>query len=319
MIIVELNKNSLDIFLKKQKHSSFLQSWEWGEMQENSGNKVFKLGVEKNGELIAVAMFIKKNIGVGKNYFYCPRGPIFSESQIEEIENFLFKEIKKISKKENVIFLRFEPEQKRHDSLFKIYGSIPLQPAKTLMLDLKKTEDDLLGEMHKKTRYNIRLAEKKGVNIIQGNSDNFEKFWELISKTSDRDKFRIHSKTYYKNLLNLNFVKLYFAEYNNKNIATGLFTFYGDTVTYMHGASDNENRNVMAPFFLQWKLITWAKKDGFKYYDFYGIDENKWPGVTRFKRGFGGFEKGYSGTLDLVFNPLCYNVYKLLRVIRRMF
>jgi len=186
------------------------------------------------------------------------------------------------------------------------------------MLDLKKSKEELLSDMHQKTRYNIRLAKKKGVEIIEGGADDFDDFWNLINKTADRDRFRIHTKEYYKKMLSVDFVKIFFAKFAGKIIATGIFSFYGDTVTYMHGASDNEHRNVMAPYLLQWELITRAKEKGFKYYDFYGIDDKKWPGVTRFKKGFGGFEKRYPGTFDMVFSQIWYNVYNILRKIKRL-
>jgi len=320
------NKEKLDFFLKKNKHTEFLQSWDWGVFQKKSGNKIFRLGVGSEEKLLAVATLLKRSIGVGGVYFYCPRGPIFDEFQIsnfkfqmKDVESFLFKEIKKIAKEENVIFLRFEPKSKIHDSLFSIHNSIPLQPAKTLMLDLNKSEEDLLKDMHQKTRYNIRLARKKGVEIVEGGIKDFNNFWELMNKTSNRDGFRIHSKEHYLKMLDVDFIKIFFAKFEGRIISVGIFSLFGDTVTYMHGASDNEHRNVMAPYLLQWELITRAKENGFRYYDFYGIDSEKWPGVTRFKKGFGGFEIDYPGTLDMLFNGLWYNGYRFLRKVRRIF
>ncbi len=320
------NKEILNSFLKEEKYSQFLQSWEWGEFQESLGNKIFRIAVEKDGIILAVATFIRKNIALRKNYFYCPRGWIINKTkisnfkfQIKDIEAFLFNEIKKIAQKENAIFLRYEPLFKTENSKFKIQNSISLQPAKTLILDLSESEEELLKEMHQKTRYNIRLAKKKGVEIVEGSIDDFDSFWKLMNKTSDRDGFRIHSKKYYRKMLEIDFVKIFFAKFEDRYIASGLFSFFGDTVTYIHGASDNELRNVMAPYLLQWQISLRAKEVGYRYYDFYGIDENKWPGVTRFKRGFGGFELDYPGTLDIVFDNFFYRAYELVRKIRRIF
>ena len=332
MELINITEEKLNNFLKKEKYSQFLQSWQWGEFQKNLGNKIFRIGVEKDGELLVIATLIKKNIGLGKSYFYCPGGPVMNEFRIsnsclpagtvefriEEVESFLFNEIERLAKEENIIFFRFEPLSKPHDSLFMIHDSIPLHPKKTLMIDLSLSEDELLKDMHKKTRYNIRLSQKKEVEIIEGGVDDFEDFWELMNKTSDRDGFRIHSKNHYRKLLELDFVKLYFAKFEGKIIALGLFSFFGDAATYMHGASSNEYRNVMAPFLLQWELAKLAKEKRYKYYDFYGIDEKKWPGVTRFKKGFGGFELEYPGTLDMVFSGMWYNGYRFLRKVRRI-
>jgi peptidoglycan pentaglycine glycine transferase (the first glycine) len=218
-----------------------------------------------------------------------------------------------------------------------IKKTIDIQVSKTIILDLIKSEEELLAAMHQKTRYNIRLAEKRGVKIREagvsspllspangagkeglGVVGGFEKFWDLMSATVNRDGFRLHEKEYYKKMLEVENIKLYFAEFEGKVICAGIFSFFGDTAIYLHGASSDENRELMAPHLLQWELIKKAKSLGCKYYDFFGIDEKKWPGVTRFKRGFGGQELNYPGTFDIIFDKRKYIVYKLLRIIRRM-
>ncbi len=326
MTLIEIkNKNQLNNFVSAQKNSQFLQSWEWGEFQKKFGFKVFRIGVEDKGKLLGVATLIKKNIGLGKSYFYCPRGPVFGFEiaelglQIEEVEEYFFTEIKKIAKKEGIIFLRYEPLVLSRKPKIENRKSIDLQPAKTLILDLRKDEENLLKEMHQKTRYNIRLAEKKEVLVIEGGADDFDDFWNLMKTTSGRDGFKIHPKEYYRRLIENESVKIFFAKYENNIICAGIFSFFGDTATYLHGASSNEYRNVMAPFLLQWTLIKKAKSNGKEYYDFYGIDDEKWPGVSRFKKGFGGFEVFYPGTYDFVFSGMCYNGYRALRKIRRAF
>ena len=113
------------------------------------------------------------------------------------------------------------------------------------------------------------------------------------------------------------YLKLFLAEYQKEIIAGGIFAFFGQAVTYLHGASANQYRNVMAPHLLQWHLISLAKKLGYRHYDFFGINEVKWPGVTRFKKGFGGRVVEYPGTFDLIFQPAWYNFYKTGRRIRR--
>jgi peptidoglycan pentaglycine glycine transferase (the first glycine) len=328
------NREQVDGFISQSKHSQFLQSWGWGEFQEKIGNKVFRIGIEENGKILSISTLIKKALPLGKCYFYCPRGPVINfqfppqfggqaisnfKTNPMEIYEIIFKEINKIAIKEKVIFLRFEPTEFKVESFkFKVERTIDVQPSKTLILDLSKAEEELLKNMHQKTRYNIRLAEKKEVKIIVGEEKNFEIFWKIMEETNKRDGFRLHSKNYYKKMLKLGFIKLYLAEYQGKVIAGNIISFYGDTVTYIHGASSNEYRNIMAPYLLQWQAIKLAKKQGYLYYDFYGIDEKKWPGVTRFKKGFGGEEVRYLGTYDLVFNEIWYNIYKLLRKIRRI-
>jgi peptidoglycan pentaglycine glycine transferase (the first glycine) len=157
---------------------------------------------------------------------------------------------------------------------------------------------------------------EEGLGVV-GVSD-FEKFWSLMSATVNRDGFRLHEKEYYKKMLEVENIKLFFAEHQNNILCAGIFSFFGDTAIYLHGASSDENRELMAPHLLQWELIKKAKSLGCKYYDFFGIDEKKWPGVTRFKRGFGGQEMNYPGTFDIIFDKTKYGVYKFLRKIRRL-
>jgi len=320
------NKDLLNNFTGQQTLSPFLQSWQWGEFQGKM-SKIFRLGIEDNGELVAVATLIKIPLAFGLNYFYSPRGPIFKlkvESEKLKIYNYFFNEVAKIAQKEKALFLRFEPNEPTNNFElltfnFKLNKTIDIQPSKTSILDLTKDEDELLATMHQKTRYNIRLAEKKEVVISENNKEKFNVWWELMNETRQRDGFKLHKKEYYLKMLELpeNFLKIFLASYNNRIIAGMMVAFFGDTVTYLHGVSANEDRNVMAPYLLQWYVIKLAKQSGFKYYDFYGIDEEKWPGVTRFKLGFGGREVNYPGTYDLVFDKNSYNVYKFLRKIRR--
>lgn len=287
----------------------FLQSKSWSDLMTRGGEDLNIWGAFEGDKILASVVIIKKNLFGGLFYWYAPRGPRGETAAI----NFLLSELK--NNKSGAVFLRLEPEIL---PTLKLRKSFDLQPKKTLILDLNLNQDELLKAMHQKTRYNIRLAEKKGVKIIPGTIKDFPDFWRLMSVTGNRDGFRLHSAQHYKNLLNApDFIKLFFASYKGKNIATGLFSYFGQRVTYLHGASDNEARNLMAPYLLQWEMIKAAQKEGYKYYDFYGIDANKWPGVTRFKLGFGGFTKEYAGTHDYVFRPFIYWLYEFMRKIKR--
>ncbi len=326
------NQEQLNKFTGEEEHSQFLQAWQWGEFHNKVSSGVYRLGVEdpsagsgQAGGLIAVATIIKKELPMGKFYFYSPRGPIIkqkieAQKLIEALE-LLFDEIKKMASLEGVMFLRFDPTFKLPETSYQVSETIEVQPKKTLVLDLTKSEGELLKAMHQKTRYNIRLAEKKGVKIIEAGIEKFDSFWELMAETSTRDDFRSHGIDYYKEMTKIDpgFIKLFFAKYKGELVTANIVSFFGDTVTYMHGASSSEFRNVMAPFLLQWHVIKLAKKEGYKYYDFYGIDEFKWPGVTRFKKGFSGEEINYPGTFDAVFDVGWYQVYKMVRKVRRTF
>lgn len=320
MEIIRLDNQKDNQEIDRLAGGEFLQSVFWGELSSQGGETIERWGVKDGEKILAAATIIRKSLIGPFFYWYAPRGPRGDKTAID----FLCLELK--NKKSGAVFFRIEPEElpAAEGIKFHLKKSLDLQPKKTLLLDLSKSEEELLKLMSQKTRYNIRLAEKKGVKIIAGtgSAKDFSEFWRLMSKTSERDAFRLHSAAHYQNLISADNsggkIKLFFAAIDGKNIATGLFCFFGDRVTYMHGASDNEARNLMSPHLLQWEVISRAQKEGYKYYDFYGIDEKKWPGVTRFKLGFGGFVKEYSGTYDFVFRPGIYNLYEFLRKLRRI-
>ncbi len=330
MQIIEIkDKKQLNDFVGSQKMSQFLQSWQWGEFHAKVSSQVWRIGVLADGKLAASAEINAKDLPIGKKYLYCARGPVIAKGKDKkEVTRLMFGEIARLAGEVGAMFLRFDPIDKPKDDDYKIKGdetlvqTLDVQPAKTLILDLTKSEAELLGAMQQKTRYNINLAKKKGVKIVESSESRFEDFWSLLDQTSGRDKFRPHGRSYYQAMVEPyadNPVKLFFAEYKGKPIATALVCFFSDTATYIHGGSANEDRNVMAPYLLQWHAIKLAKASGQKYYDFHGINEAKWPGVTRFKMGFGGNEVNYPGTFDLIYDPGWYNIYKMVRKVRRTF
>ena len=329
MRIIEItDKQKLNEFVGSRAMSQFLQSWEWGEFQTQAARKVIRLGIEESGELLAAATLVKKKLFWEKSYFYCPRGPIIVKNEkltAEEIFSFLFIEVKKRAEQEKVIFLRFEPGPGFYVPAasfkqFTIIKTLDVQPSKTLILNLNLPAEEILKRLGQKTRYNIRLAEKKGVKVLEAGPGRFEEFWRLLTATVGRDNFNPHSKNYYKGLLEMKErVKLLLAEYKGRPIAAVLISLFGDTATYLHGGSADEERQAMAPYLAQWQAIKLAKARGLANYDLHGVDEKKWPGVTRFKKGFGGREVNHPGAFDLVFNPGWYNIYKMARKVRRTF
>lgn len=327
-------QTDLDNFIISKTRDSFrsglfLQSWFWGEILKREGKKITRLADYDKQCLVATVTLIKNKIFLGV-YYYSPGGPLIKKINSSKTPDFLsdfILEITKFCRQEKIIFWRFEPglefldkiEQTivRPGQLVKIEN---IQPAKTTWLDLNLKPEELLAKMHPKTRYNIRLASKKGVVVREGGANDLDIFWNLMKETAGRDAFRLHGFEHYKNLLsNSQEIKLFLAEFEGRVIAVGLFSFFAGTVTYLHGASSNSERNLMAPYLLQWEVIVRAKTEGYKRYDFYGIDEQKWPGVTRFKLGFGGEITDSPGTFDLVFRPGVYRFYKIMKNIRKVF
>lgn len=288
---------------------SFLQSYEWEKLQEAIGRKNWRI----EGHLV-----IQHDLPQGFNYLYAPHLPHLTDQFLHQA--------RMVALQEKSLFLKIDPHGKTEEWELDIMGwqfSDFLQPQKTIILDLTKTEDELLNEMHPKTRYNVRLAEKHGVNVFKCKThdikEHLDMFWDLLTETAGRDVFHLHVKHYYQKLLTLqgqNFSnRLVVAEHRGKALAAAIINYYHDTATYLHGASSSINREVMAPHLLHWRIIQDAQKNGFKKYDLWGVDEEKWPGVTRFKLGFGGQIVEHSKSIDIIFRPMWYRAYKILRKI----
>lgn len=288
----------------------FLQSWEWAEFQKKLGKKIWRLGIKYN-DIVGQALIVKHALPLGKSYLYCPRGPIFNSLPDKEVLKLFFTKIKKLAQKHRAIFLRIEPFQDLGFKILDLKRVKDIQPSNTAILDISRSEEKILSNMHEKTRYNIRLAQRRGVKVRESN--NIKTFLSLIHQTSKREKFKPHSDHYYQTLLahNNKFVRIYAAEYKGEILAVHMMIFFGSTAAYIHGASSRKYKNVMAPHLLHWHTMQESKKQGYSQYDFWGIDEKKWPGLTRFKKGFGGKIINYPGTFDILINNFWYQLYKI--------
>lgn len=294
--------------------AELLQSDIWQNVAKAEKFLLRRFAWRENGDLAVLAQVMER-VRFGFKSWYLPRGPILLRTADEQSACLqVLADLKQAAFSRGAMSMRFEPEN---------WSLAPgawgkkiksLQPEKSLFLDLSKDEAELLAQMHPKTRYNIRLAEKKGVEIIQGKAENLKEFWDLLQITVKRDSFRGHSFSHYQELLagSRGAIELWLARREGRTLAAGLFSFYGGRAVYLHGASADEERRYMAPYLLQWRMIQRARSHSCRYYDFYGIDERKWPGVTRFKRGFGGEERVYPGTFLLVVSPWRQALYDFL-------
>lgn len=316
-------------FLLKN-NGNFLQSFEWGEFQKSLNKKVWRVIIKNGIDTLLQAQIIKEPILFKKiflkNYFYIPYGPILNTQILTEVDNidikeffkFFLEEIEKLAKKENVFFLKIEPTTPLFQiPKFDFYISFKrIQPQKTLILDLNKTAEDLLKNFNKRTRYNIKLAEKKGVEIEMSNQYS-HCFYELLEKTKKRQNFHSYSEEYYKKLLTIQteYFKtyLFLAKYEHKIIVASIVIFFGNKAVSLHTGSDHIYSAIKAPYLLRWKVILKAKEFNKRNYDFWGIDEKKWPGITQLKKGFNGQEIEYPTSYDIVFQKKWYLIYKFLR------
>ncbi len=261
----------------------------------------------------------------GKNYLYIPHGPAIHFEGIEgglkhEIAHF-FKYLRELGREQRSIFVKLEPLLDTTTELIFDSGlrksKKHIQPHRTTALDLALSEEELLSKMHHKTRYNIKLAQSHGISVRA--CDDVNVFWGLMEKTTARDKFHAHRKEYYQKLLTLKEpikTDLLIAYDKETPVAGAIVMRHADTGYYLHGASDHNFRNLMAPYALHWEISKQLKSQGAISYDFWGIDPELWPGVTRFKLGFGGQTVEYPGAFDLPISKFWYFVYNLARKIR---
>lgn len=307
------------------RSGAFLQSWEWGEYRAAAGETVVRVRAEEGGSA-AVAQAEVRALPLGMKVLYVPRGPIASGPEaLAKAVGLLRKEAKATGS----VALRIDPV----GALPALRGRTPrpLQPQTTVLLDLTKSEDELLAGMHEKTRYNVRLAAKKGVHVREGGKELFPDLWRLLEASAKRDRFRLHPAEHYEAMLDALagdptdrsrcVARIVMAEHQSRPIAAMITISFGDDVVYLHGGSADEYRNVMAPYALHWEAIRLAKSRGYRRYDLWGIAPegakgHPLAGVTRFKRGFGGETYRSPDSLELPISPFRYTIYALVQKAR---
>ena len=378
----------------------FLQSSQWRQFQASVGRRTFLVESED-----VLASVIEHELPVVGRYLYCPRGPVVeleTQSVKREMQNTKLlvqnmergiRDLIELAKKEKAGWIRIEPENEemleiiRNDveingnKLKIVRAPHDMQPKEIFVVDISKAAETLLGEMKSKTRYNIKLAQKRGVVVHetwnmqhkiqdtrynnQANSNeqisnnqtnqdtkylstgqagkirntNLEAFLKLTKEMAQRHGITAHPEDYYRKMIEMlpsEMLRIYVAQFEDKIIAANLVLFFGKTATYLHGASGNEHRSVMAPFLLQWQAMLDAKERGFERYDFGGVkivehrdltptlsfrrrgskgEVNTWEGITTFKLGFSPQTQlvEFPGSYDIVVNPRKYAMYRGLQ------
>ncbi len=361
-IFQDILENQKQDFNKLSIHP--LQTWEWGEFRKKTGIKVIRRGRVENKKLVESYQLTLHKIPHTKfNIGYLPKGNIPSENMLNDLDQ--------IGKENNCIFIQLEPNIEKLQMLNDQYqinqnleliighwslpqSTHPLFTKHTLVLDLNKTEEEFLKSFSQKTRYNIKLAAKHGIYIKEElNQNSFNIYWEIMQKTTTRQKFYAHTKKYHDLMFqtlsaeNERFDRnelqahLFIGYYNPSKdpilqanqakdnqplplVAWILFTFK-DTLYYPYGSSSSEYKNLMASNLMMWEAIKFGKKLNLKSFDMWGsLGENPdpgdpWYGFHKFKLGYNPKLVEFIGSYDLVINKNLYQIYKIADKLRKVY
>lgn len=320
-----------DQFVSQHPHGHFLQSWGWGELKASATWHPLRLALWDDQEPVAAAQVLCRGAAHltlrAGHLAYIPKGPVIDWSNPPLCQAF-FTQLNFQLRRRGALALRLELAQPLEvaatnsmmDSFTstQFYPAPPIQPVRTILLDLSADEATLLAGMKEKWRYNLRLAERKGVRVRDAQSiEDVRAWYDLMQVTSARDQFGIHTLDYYLRAWHI-FVprqqaRLLLAEFEGQLLAgifVGLFAQQG---IYLYGASSNERRNLMPNYLLQWEAIRWAKRQGALQYDFWGIpatddEAEEMAGVYRFKRGWGGEVVRFVGCYQHTYHPLAMDL-----------
>lgn len=322
--------------MASQPGAQFLQSWTWGEFKRSEGHEVIRLAyADEQGSWLVAGQFIYHAKKLFGGFWFSPKGPMIAHDRLDTpdqlLKEFFDLATTHLSSIKKGMFIRCEPPVEYKIDTTPLPASFvrrhSISPSTTVLIDLYEGEDELLSDMHEKTRYNIRLAERKGVTIRVGSTDeDIETYLGLNRDTATRDGFLSQPDSYIRAtvrfLRDSKMCRIRIAEYQGIPLVANIEMQFGDTVTYLYGASSSAHRNVMAPFLLQWSAITSAKQEGYRFYDLYGsnpvskesIDfKESWEGITRFKLGWGGARVEFVGTWEKPLMPFAYRLMKMVR------
>ncbi len=298
-----------------------LQTWAWGEFRKAMGIDVVRLGVFSDDKLVeGWQITFHKIPHTNRTIGYFPKGPAIGQVMIDELT--------KLGHEKNAVFIQLEPNIQKpttnnlQPTTFLVSSHHPLFTKYTFVLDLTKSEEDLLKSMHPKTRYNLRVAQKHGVKIKEDNSvEAFNAYLTLSEETTSRQGFFAHDPNYHrkmwKTMNEAGIAKLFTATFENEILSAWIVFIWKDTIYYPYGTSSRDHREVMAPNLLLWEIAKWARGVGLKYFDLWGAlgpdpdPKDPWYGFHRFKQGYNPKLVEFIGSFDLIIKPLQYRLYTL--------
>jgi peptidoglycan pentaglycine glycine transferase (the first glycine) len=326
----EISLSEWNAFLAKHPDTHLLQSGEWGELKSAFGWEAVRI-VEGDaaGDGIG-AQILFRRLPLGLKFAYIPKGPV-TRKPSQATSGQFWARVDETCRKRRAVFLKLEPDgwEENSSPVVPPASFLPspqhVQPRSTLVVDLQDSQDEIFNRMKPKTRYNIRLAGRK--EVVVHPSDDIEGFYRVMSVTSQREAFHVHSLGYYRRAYELfhgrGLCELLVADFQGQMLAAVMVFAHGRSAYYLYGASSDVERNRKPTYPLQWEAIRWAQARGCGEYDMWGIpddarddmededlerEDGLW-GVYRFKRGFGGSIKRAHATLDRVYNSLLYKLY----------
>ncbi len=334
------SKATWQMALGKLPHAHALQSWAWGDFKSRWGWEALPhllTVAESSWEPLAAAMVLKRKVPrTPFSILYVQKGPIFNYND-SQLRHMVLAELEKLARRERAIFIKIDPEVVKSWDLEPErpspigsqfvkelqqrrwrFSDSQIQFRNTVTLDLNRSEDDLMAAMKQKTRYNIRLAGRKGVIVRVGTPADFPMISKLYQETAQRDGFAIRPLTYYldawQTFYDAGMAHPLIAEYEGEPLAAVVLVKFGKTIIYMYGASTDKERNRMPAYLLQWEAVQWAKAQGCEVYDFWGapdefVETDRMWGVWRFKDGFQGRVVRHVGAWDFVIRPFLYWLY----------
>lgn len=333
-LISEAEKDRFDQFMEEHPKGHVLQTWEWGEVKAKSGWQPLRLVVEgENGQILAACSILKRPLPARLGcLFYASRGPVL-DIENGPVWDFLWQSVRQLAKQHNALFCKIDPDVPESDATWRARlqqsgfraagggeGFEGVQPRHVFRLDIRPDAEELLAKMNQKTRYNIRLAQRKGVVIAEKGMEELPVFYDILTTTATRDHFLIRNyayfETFYQRLAPKGYAALFMAYYEGQPISGTLAFRLGKKAWYIYGASANHHRNLMPNYLIQWTMIEWAKSFGCEMYDFRGVpgdvpEDHPLYGLVKFKRGFGGDYVSFIGEYDLVFKPFLYRSYNI--------
>jgi lipid II:glycine glycyltransferase (peptidoglycan interpeptide bridge formation enzyme) len=318
-------------FVASSRYGHILQSWEWGELKRRQGWAPLRVALTADGSIRAAAQVLVRRLPYGFGRIaYVPRGPAVDFADRALVAE-LLAALRGLAAERDVISLKIEPEAldgpvAAELAALGLEPAPPVQMRSSIWVDVSASDDELLARQKQKTRYNIRLAAKKGVTVSRASVDGLDDWYRMYEVTARRDGFVIHDLEYYRSILEIleprDMAALLLAHHDGDLLAGIIVFAFGAKAQYMYGASGNQKRNLMAPYLLQWEGMRWARERGARIYDLWGIpdrleeNEELW-GVYRHKRGYGGEIVRYAGAFDMIQTPIRH--FALERIARPLF